>query len=189
MRQILPRLVAPLAMAMLTLVTASADPYADLQLSEKKFFALRSWHADLTTAGQTLSMDFVAPNRFRELMPQGMSMVLIGQSGWMQIAGQTHPLPASMMGMFNARVQTIRTLGLQGDLAKNFTITYTGAQGVNGVSARTYHLVKKRDSGYTIDWWIASKTNLPLESLVKDHGRTITIVYSAFNAPISISGP
>ncbi len=189
MKHILPRLVAALAMVTLMVATAHADPYSDLQQSEKKFFTLRTWHATLTTAGQTFSMDFVSPNRFRETMPNGMTLVIVGSNGWMVIAGQSHPLPAPMLPTFNSRAQTIRTLGLQGDLAKNYTVSYTGTKSVNGTPARTYHLVKKSDSHYTIDWWIASSSNLPLKSLVNIHGKTVTILYSAFNAPIAIAGP
>ncbi len=189
MKRILPRLVAALAMVTMTLATASADPYSDLKQSEKKFYALKTWHATLTTAGQTFSMDFVSPDRMREVMSRGMALTVIGRSGWMQVGGQTHPLPPPMMAMFQSRVQTIRTLGLEGDLAKNYTVTFTGMRTLNGMATRTYHLVKKSDRRYTIDWWISTVTNLPLEALVNVDGKSATILYSAFNSAITISGP
>ncbi len=188
MRALFPRVAAALAAAAITITTAGADPYSDLQQAERKFFSLRSWHATLTTAGQTLLMDFAAPNRYRESM-HGMTIVLVGSNGWMEMAGQSHALPLSMTGTFQQKIESIRTLGLQGSLVRNFTVSYTGMRVLNGMPTRTYHLVKKSDAAYTMNWWVGSNTNLPLQSIVNDDGKTITIEYSQFNAPITIAVP
>jgi hypothetical protein len=170
-----------------TPLTAAANPTSDLVKVQKTFYALKAFHAELTTTGTSISMDFVWPDRVRETLSNGMVAVFIGSAGWMSVHGRTMPMQAGMAAPIQAQLQSIRTLGLQGNLVKDYTVTYTGIKSVGGVQARTYHLVQKSGSA-VVDMWIASK-DLPIQAVAKTSHGLITLRYSQFNAPISINAP
>jgi outer membrane lipoprotein-sorting protein len=155
---------------------------------QETFYALKTFHADLAMTSASISMDFVRPDRVRETLSNGMVAVFIGSNAWMSVRGRTMPMPAGMAAPLQARLQSIRTLGLQGKLTNDYTVTYTGTKSVGGVQARTYHLVQKTGSA-VVDMRINSK-DLPIQARVKTtNGGLVTLRYSKFNAPIVINAP
>jgi hypothetical protein len=171
-----------------TPLAAAANPTSDLVKVEKTFYALKTFHADLSMTSASISMDFVWPDRVRETLANGMVAVFIGSNAWMSVRGRVMPMPAGMTAPLQARLQSIRSLGLQGNLTQNYTVTYTGMKSAGGAQARTYHLVQKTGSA-VVDMWI-NTNNLPIQAVVKtSNGGLITLRYSQFNAPISINAP
>jgi hypothetical protein len=168
-------------------LAAAAGPMSDLVKVEKTFYALKTFHADLSMTSASISMDFVWPDRVRETLANGMVAVFIGSNAWFTMRGRTMPMPAGMAAPLQARLQSIRSLGLQGKLAHDYTVTYTGIKTIGGTQARTYHLVQKTGSA-VVDWWISTK-HLPIQAIVKTPNGLITLRYSQFNAPISINAP
>jgi len=169
-------------------LAVAASPMSDLVKVQKSFYALKTFHADLAMTSASMSIDFVWPNRVRETLSNGIVAVFIGSKAWFSARGRTMPMPAGMAAPLQARLQAIRTLGLQGNLANDYTVTYTGMKSIGGVQARSYHLVQKKGSA-VVDMWINSK-ELPVQALVKtSNGGRITLRYSQFNAPISINAP
>lgn len=170
-----------------TPLAAVASPTSDLLTVEKTFYVLKTFHADLTMTSTSIAMDFVWPDRVRETLSNGMVAVFIGSNGWMSVSGRTMPMPARMAAPLQAQLQSIRTLGLQGNLARDYTVTFTGVKNIGGRQARTYHLVHKSGSP-VVDWWIGTK-NLPIQAVVRTSHGLITLRYSQFNAPIGINAP
>ncbi len=161
---------------------------SDLVKVQKTFYALKTFHADLTMTSASIAMDFVWPDRVRETLGNGMVAVFIGSNAWMSVRGRMMQMPAGMAAPLRARLQSIRSLGLQGKLTNDYTVTYTGMKSIGSMQARTYHLVQKTGSA-VVDMWISAK-NLPIQAVVKTtNGGLITLRYSKFNAPIIINAP
>lgn len=168
-------------------IAAAAPGCTNLQQDEHKFYSLRSFRGDLTTAGAHVVADFQFPDRYRWTMG-AMTGTIIGTNGWMSVNGHVMVMPAPMVAMLQTRLQSIRSLGLQGNLAYQFTVTPTGTQMLDGVLTCTYHLVKKTGD-YLLDWWIAKDEGLPLKAVATVSGRTATILYSDYNEPLEINAP
>lgn len=167
-----------------TPVTAFADPRADVTKMAKAFFAAKSFHIDTTDPrGRSIAVDFVAPDRFREVLPGGQHAVIIGSDMWMLLAGRSIKLPG-LAAPVKTYLAQIRSLNLTGDIAKDYDITDDGPASLGGVASHAYTMVKHGE-GIPVKMWIGPDS-LPLQEILTLKDRTQTIRYSAFNAPLTI---
>jgi hypothetical protein len=171
--RLLPAIVA---IAVLAPPAVSADPYSDLSQSFAAFNAVHSWHAtEQTSTGQTILVDHVAPDRWRIQPTSNTTEILIGNDVYMN--GQRVPIPGSMIRS--------RLNNMQMPASSDFrnSLKDLGWQSVNGVRAHAY--------SYTVqgvpETLYVGTNHLPIQAIVKTGQGTMTITYSQYNAPITIS--
>lgn len=169
---IIGTLLAPLAV--------HADAYADLQQARDAFNAVHSWHAvELMTNGHTVTLDHVAPDRWRIQMMPGMSEIMIGNNMYMVRNGQSMRLPMVMpqiQQMVNQNwltitpeiKRTLRDLGMQ---KMNGTVLHAYSYSADGNSVTLY----------------LSSDHLPAVSIVHTSNGKVTITYSGYNTAITIN--
>ncbi len=187
--------ILPLAVFLTAVLTsASASPYSELQRSEQKFAALRSFHADMelrklhSLVTTDLAIDFVAPDRFRETMPRNVIVTVIGSQVFMNVGGRVMTMPSGMPSPIESQLQNIRTLGLRGNFDNNIVVETMGEQMLDGQPTHRYHLRWTTLPNYLVDLWIGAN-ELPVQSVITTTASTITIRYSGFNAATVIDTP
>jgi hypothetical protein len=180
MRKIgLPVIVA-CALALVPAI-ASANAVADLTKIKAAFLALKSWHAtEQFSNGRTITVDHVAPDRWRIQPAPNITELLIGNSVYMVRNGKTMhvPIPGGMLQKTidsfyvappdNENKQTARDLGMQ------------------TINGQTLHAYSFTTHGTPVTMYVGSDL-LPVVSVVKDPKVTTTITYSDYNDPINIS--
>jgi len=172
---------------LLTPLSASADPRADVAKMAKTFFAVTSFHCDVTGPGsRKMSVDFVAPDRFRTELPGGKEAVIIGSDMWMPLGGRSIKLPgiAAPVKMY---LEQIRNLSFGGVIEQAYDITDNGTATLNGVRTHMYTLVKHGE-GIPVKMWIG-RNSLPVQEIIMLSDGIETVHYSAFNSPLAIDHP
>jgi len=158
---------------------ASADAYSDLAKTQKAFYALKSFRATLAPDnGPTIQMEFVAPDKWHELLPGGMEAIIVGSTMKRKVGGSWMSVP--MAGKFSGMLQNLRGWAADKSLKTNYKITDLGMDG----SLHKYQYVGQ---GADSTMWIRAD-HLPDHTVVKSQGRTMTITYKDYNAPITIGG-
>lgn len=162
-------------------VAVSANTVDDLAKMKAAFVAAKSWHAtEQFSNGRTVTVDHVAPDRWRIQPAPNVTELLVGDTVYMVRSGKTTrvPIPGGMLrktidGFYMAPVddeikQSARDLGMQ------------------SINGRTLHAYSFTTHGTPVTMYVGSDM-LPVVSVVKDPKVTTTITYSEFNAPIDIS--
>jgi hypothetical protein len=166
--------------AALAPMTARADAYGDLLASMKAFAAATSWHAvEQMPGGHVVTVDYVAPDKWRIAPTPTMTELLIGNDVYMVRNGKsTHlPIPGSMLRA------TISRFDAQVPSDVKASAKDLGMQNVGGQMVHAYQFTSK---GTPVVMYIGSN-RLPVQSVVKDPKGNVTITYSQYNAPITIS--
>lgn len=170
-----------------------ADPRAEVEASMRKFIAARSYHASMHLDGgadgsMTNELDFVAPDRYRLVMPRLGTQVIIGDTMYMQVQGQSMkmPLPEGTLGQWRdpARLEQDRA---------GTTVRALGPEAVDGTPARKYLVHHANPEPVDVTMWIGDD-DLPLQVQVagtaQGRSATTTIRYSRFDDPaIEIAPP
>lgn len=183
MRILVLVLVASLA---LCAAPAQADPTADMLRVQQAFSALKSVHADMSTAdGHTVSVDYVTPDKFHETLFNGMQIIAIGTNVWMYSGGRWMKLPGAMTPV-KTMMQNVRTAGVTNAIRTD-KITDLGPSLAQGVPARHYRIVGK-DASQPVDIWVRAD-HLPVQVIVGSARGPMTIHYSRFNTVGDIPAP
>lgn len=160
-------------------LVAHADAYDDLLKAQAAFRSLKSWHADeLPSNGKVITVDFVAPDRWRIQPNPQIEELLIGNDLYMVRDGKSTKLPFG--GQMAQKMIESASFSVQQDV-KN-TARDLGMQTVDGVSLHAYSF----DSGGSHVTLYLDSNSLPQQSLVQSNRGTMTIKYSKFNEPITI---
>ena len=162
--------------------------------SNKKFMAVRSFHASMrheglgaSTGAGSNEIDFVAPDRYRLQMPMG-TQVIIGDTMYMQADGRTMKVPLP-----KGTLSDMRDPAKLGMNEASMTVEAQGSDTVDGISAQKYMVHNTQPLPSDVTMWIGD-AGLPLQiqvsSMVQGKPATTTIRYSRFNDPtIQIDPP
>ncbi|HLK32622.1 MAG TPA: hypothetical protein VKT29_05995 [Terriglobales bacterium] len=176
LRSVLLRAV--LAVAVLVPMVALADAYDDLVKVQTAFQNAKSWHAvEQFSNGHTVIVDYVAPDRWRIQPNPDMTELLIGGDAYMVRKGRTTHLPFG--GMMQKMIKDLRFSA--NDEMKQ-SARDLGMQTLNGQSVHVYTFTSH---GIPATLYVGSDL-LPVQNVVKDKKNTTTIIYSNYNAPITI---
>lgn len=166
------------------------SPDAAVKASIDRFLAARSFHArmDMQSAQpMTVEMDFVAPDRYRMVMPQG-TQVIVGDTMYMQVQGKTMkmPLPDGTLAQWRDPLQVQQS-------GADMQVTALGTERIEGRDTRKFHVRHGPPHNTEMTYW-AGADDLPVQ-LQHSGGTgsapyTMTIRYSRFDDPaISIDTP
>jgi outer membrane lipoprotein-sorting protein len=170
-----------------TAAPALADPTAEMVQMQKAFASLKSYHAEMRMSqGRSVTIDFVAPDKFRETMYNGIQSVVIGSDMWMKVNGKWSKLPGSMP-FVRAAMDSMRSAGVSGELRKTYTVTDLGPAMIGPIPVHHYRMVKKSDNT-AADMWLAMN-HLPLQVKVNTPQGPMTILYSQYNQVADITRP
>lgn len=170
-----------------TAAPSFANSTADMAQMQKAFVSVKSYHAEMhMPQGRSMSIDYVAPNKYHETMFNGMQFVNIGTDMWMNQGGKWMKLP-SMAAPGRSMMEQLRSAGLRGEAMKNYTITDLGPAMLGAVPAHHYRVVDKQDQKPT-DLWVGMN-HLPLQMKVSTPEGPMTILYSKYNAVADITPP
>lgn len=164
-----------------------ADSTADMVQMQKAFASLKSYHAEMQMPqGRSMSIDYVAPDKYHETIFNGMQIVSIGSDMWMNQGGKWMKLPG-MAAPGRSMLDKLRNAGLRGEAMKDYTITDLGPSMLGAVPAHHYRVVDKQDQQST-DMWVGMN-HLPLQVKVSTAQGPMTILYSKYNAVADITPP
>jgi hypothetical protein len=180
---------APLAGAPAALATAASaahplDARDEIRNVMERFFSLKSYHVDMDTStpkgGQTMDVDFVAPDRYRLKTPMGTQYV-IGDTMYMTMNGAITkvPLPRGEMTGYRDPVR------LEENKA-TMTVRLLGNEAVDGQMAKKYRILNTRPHPSESTLWVgADGYPLKIEVTGDANGQVArtSIHYSRFNDP------
>lgn len=184
-----------LSLALLVPVPSAAqdagDARAEVDAAIARFAQAKSFHASMSTDTSppvTSQTDFVAPDRYRMTMPDGVVQVVV--DGTMYIEGadgvRSIPVPPEVLARWNQRT---RLTGL----GQGMAATDLGEDVLDGASARKYGINRPGEAAPAMTIWIGAD-GYPMQ--VRANGSadgkpvTTTIRYSRFNDPaLAITAP
>jgi hypothetical protein len=162
-----------------------ADATSDVLAAGKNFAALTSWHAESSAQGQSIGVDFSAPDRFRIETPAGTQYV-IGSEMYVTVAGHTMklaiPQAASMIAQF-------RSPGQAATFTKTHAVKDLGASSVGDVQTHAYGFDDTTQGITTHNVLDVGPKQLPYRMTVNSDRGKVIITYSKFNVPVTIQPP
>nr|WP_295376078.1 hypothetical protein [Pseudoxanthomonas sp.] len=168
----------------------AVDALAEVTASMERFLAARSFHAVMTVEGSQPmqnEMDFVAPDRYRMIMPVG-TQVIIGDTMYMEMHGQQTkvPIPEGTVSQWRDPMK-IR------ENRSGMSAEFLGEENVDGQRARRYRVRHTQPEPGEFLYWI-DRDGRPLQ--LRHSGETasgpytMTLAYSRFDDPaITIESP
>ena len=161
-------------------LAAHADAFADLQQARDAFNAVHSWHGvEQMSNEHTVTVDHVAPDRWRIQVMPNMTEILIGGDLYLIRDGKSMHMPFVMPQI----QQIVNQNWLAVDPEVKSTAKDLGMQTVNGVMLHAYSFTSK---GTPVKLYLSSD-HLPAVSVVTTSSGTVTITYSGYNSAITIS--
>lgn len=168
----------------------AVDALAEVTTSMERFLAARSFHAVMTVEGSQPmqnEMDFVAPDRYRMIMPVG-TQVIIGDTMYMEMHGQQTkvPIPEGTISQWRdpMRIRENRS---------GMSAEFLGEEDLAGQRARRYRVRHTQPEPGEFLYWL-DREGRPLQ--LQHSGETasgpytMTLVYSRFDDPtIAIETP
>lgn len=169
----------------------TADAVQEVKASMNRFLSARSFHARMAVEGgrpMTSEMDYVAPDRYRILLPVGTQTV-IGDTLYMQVQGRVTqvPLPKETLAPWRD------PLKLQQSQA-GLSAERIGTDTIDGQAATRYRVRHALPESVVFDYWIGTD-GLPMQlrhAGTGDDGQPYTMLqtYSRYNDPtITIDVP
>jgi len=169
----------------------AVDALGEVTASMEKFLAARSFHAVMTVEGSQPmqnEMDFVAPDRYRMIMPVG-TQVIIGDTMYMEMHGQQTkvPIPEGTVSQWRDPMK-IR------ENRSGLSAEFLGEEDLAGQRARRYRVRHTQPEPGEFLYWI-DRDGLPLQlqhsgETANGGPYTMTLAYSRFNDPtITIESP
>ena len=159
---------------------AQATAYSDLEQARTAFQAVHSWHAvEQMSNGHTVTVDHVAPDRWRIQVMPDMSDILIGNDMYMVRDGKTMPMPFVMPQI----QQMVNQNWLSIDPEVKRTVRDLGMQEINGQELHAYSFTSK---GQPVKLYLSSN-HLPAVAVVTSGTGSVTITYTGYNSPITIN--
>lgn len=170
---------------------APADAVQDVKDSMQRFLAARSFHARMQVEGahpMTSDMDYVAPDRYRIVLPTGTQTV-IGNVLHMQVGDRYTqvPLPPATLAPWRDPLKLEQA-------QDGLSAERTGDDTVDGQPARRYRVRHAGPDAVEFEYWIgADGRPLQLRHAGRDHegrGYTVLQTYSRYDDPaIVIDAP
>lgn len=169
----------------------AVDALGEVTASMEKFLAARSFHAVMTVEGSQPmqnEMDFVAPDRYRMIMPVG-TQVIIGDTMYMEMHGQQTkvPIPEGTVSQWRDPMK-IR------ENRSGLSAEFLGEEDLAGQRARRYRVRHTQPEPGEFLYWI-DREGRPLQlqhsgETANGGPYTMTLAYSRFNDPsIAIESP
>lgn len=163
---------------------ATGTARGEVDAAIARFAQARSFHASMSTDGtppMTSQTDFVAPDRYRMTMPDGVVQVVV--DGTMYIDGadgvRAIPVPPEVLARWSERTR------LSG-LGAGMDATDLGEDVVDGASARKYGITRPGEAAPAMTIWVGAD-GYPLQVRAGGNANgqpvTTTIRYSRFNDP------
>ena len=163
-----------------------ASPKDAIKSSMDKFLALHSYHANMEFSGGPggamghNDIDFVAPDRYRMVMPMG-TQIVIGDTMYMHVQGRTMKVP-----MPKATLSQWRDPARLAEAEEGMTVQAQGGDTLDGMSTRKYLVHHEKPKPTDVTMWI-NGDDLPIQIQVNSvlNGKTVTstIRYSRFDDP------
>jgi hypothetical protein len=167
---------ALIASSLLLPSVALASPVGDLSAAMTAFDATRSWHAtESFSNGQTVTVDHVAPDRWRIRPTANTTEVLIGSNVYMN--GRLIPFVGGAIRSRLSSFQMTITPEIRSSLRD------AGWHVVGGYRTHAYSFTSQ---GVPETLYIGPG-HLPIQAVTTSRGVTTTITYSQYNAPITIT--
>lgn len=147
------------------------------------FLTAKSYHATMTHSGGTRTMtneiDFVAPDRYRMVMPMG-TQYIIGDTMIMSIDGRNMkvPLPKGSMDF--------RDPARLSENAETMTVESLGSESLAGQATRKYLIRNSQPEPSESTMWVGANgypQQIQVSSTAQGQSYTTTIRYSRFNDP------
>ena len=140
----------------------------------------RSWHAEEHFSnGKTVKVDFVAPDRWRVQPTPKITELVIGKDVYMVRNGHPTRLPFGG-GMVRKMIRKFSTRKMTDEMRQS--LRDLGMQTLRGQPVHVYSFT----SDNIPETLYVGSNHLPVQVIVHNKKQTTTIIYSKFNAPISI---
>jgi hypothetical protein len=162
-------------------IAALADTTSDLQKIKTAFTSAKSFHAtELMPDGKTITVDYVAPDRWRIQPTPKITELLIGNDVYMVQNGKTQkmPIPGRML---EDAINGFKVSPIDEDVKSS-----AKDLGMQPLSGATYHEYQFTTHNTPVTLYV-DRNNLPVESIVATNRGNVTITYSNWNGPIDIS--
>lgn len=187
---------------------ARADAKDELFKAWQAFLAVKSFRAEIELLEPTRSstrLEFQAPDRYRVSIPNGPTTVIIGDTGYMQIGGQTMRLPIATASL----TSQYRDEAFLRKLQEGMVVEDLGEDTLDGEPVRKFRYVQdaappsampgapaaaRGEGEATTVAWVSTRSRLILRlDVTSGEGKQATrseIRYSDFNsADIRIQPP
>jgi hypothetical protein len=162
---------------------ALADAYGDLQKAHAAFLNAKSWHAEEHFSdGKMVTIDFVAPDRWRIQPTPAMTEVVIGNDVYMIQGGRSMKMPMGGM-MISRMIQQFQVAADDPEVKK--TAQDLGTQTLDG---RAVHVYSYSVHGVPETIYL-DDNSLPVKAVVKNSSVTTVVSYSQYNGSITIEAP
>lgn len=178
-----------IVLAALLASVAGAGPREEVNAAIDKFLAARSFHASMTMSGarpMSHLLDFVAPGRYRMRMPGMGDQTIIGDTMFLNIAGNGGPAKTLKVPMPKGTLSQWRDPARLADNAAGMSVTALGEVLVGGAPAKKYRVVHSKPQPSTMTLWVG-RDGYPLQIVSSGQAEgqnvTTTIRYSRFNDP------
>lgn len=159
------------------------DAKAQVKAMTGTFLAAKSFHATMTHSDGTQTMtnevDFVAPDRYRMVMPMG-TQYIIGDTMIMDVNGRSMKMPLPK-GTLN-----FRDMSRYSEHEATMTAEALGTEMLDGVSTRKYLIRNTQPEPSESTMWVDADgypQQIQVASTVQGKAYTTTIRYSRFNDP------
>lgn len=174
-------------------VTPSGDPRADIESMADRFLEQRSFRVNMAGTGDTpvtTSMDFVAPDRFRVRMANGMETIIIGKNIYIKMGDHWQKQAMNL----DQSVPDMRA-AFDREGRKWFSdVKYLGEETAKGKPSLVYQYHNKGPGGVGENdskIWIAKADGLPvkIESTYRAGNLKSMLIEYDFDVQLSIEPP
>jgi hypothetical protein len=170
-----------------------ASPKDAIKASMDRFLALHSYHASMEFSGGPggamghNDIDFVAPDRYRMVMPMGTQFI-IGDTMYMHVQGRTMKVP-----MPKGTLSQWRDPARLAEAEEGMTVQAQGSDTIDGVATSKYLVHHEKPQPTDVTMWINGDdlpVRIQVEMPVKGKTMTSRIDYSRFDDPtIKVNPP
>ena len=163
-----------------------ASPKDAIKASMDRFLAVRSYHASMEFKGGPggamghHEIDFVAPDRYRMVMPMGTQFI-IGDTMYMHVQGRTMKVP-----MPKGTLSQWRDPARLAEAEEGMTVQAQGSDTLDGMATEKYLVHHEKPQPTDVTMWI-NGDDLPVQiqvnSVLNGKAVTSTTRYSRFDDP------
>ncbi len=164
---------------LLLATTALASPHDEVTRAVGKLASASSYviHIDAPQAGTggRIEMQYVAPDRYRMMLPGAPAQTIIGNQAYMEMAGRVMrvPLPAGTLDRMRDQAHIRET-------QENARIEAAGSDVIDGAPASKYRIIHPDQPGTEVMLWVNGE-GWPLQMQVDGGEGSATMRYSRFN--------
>ncbi|NZA27825.1 hypothetical protein H0E84_15715 [Luteimonas sp. SJ-92] len=164
---------------MVTAASPLSDPRGEVMAALERMLAADSYVAEIETGAGTMTLEHVAPDRFRMTLPDGITQTIVGDRMYMRMQGQTMELPLQ-----EGMLEEMRDRGRIAARQERASFESLGADSVAGAPARKYRMTHEDPADPPATLWIGDD-GYPLQMQVAgdDAQGPTTIRYSRFDDP------